>query len=159
MVNRVAVLVFVVPVVMGFVMSFVVTVNAGFSGLDRFVVRGVGFDVGAFLRTERVDFFDSSGFFGAFVGNFDFVDSANFLGFFFVVLVVFLECGATNDGVGGSVCLNFVLFRVDDAGSESVDFVVTECRFRGDFVAVAGVFELVSGSAIVGSFIAAFGGG
>jgi hypothetical protein len=126
---------------------FAVSVSAGFGGMNRFLVRGVGFDVGAFLRAQRVNFFDCLGFFHGIVGNFDFIDGVNFLGLFLFVLffvVFFIERRAANDGVGRSVRLNLILLRFDDAGGESSDFVIAQRRFRSALFARVGALEFVS---------------
>ncbi len=84
-----------------FGLGAVATVRSGV----RLFVRSIGFDVGAFGWAQRSDFFGDLGLFDAFVGNFDFVDDANFLrfvgAFFFAFLILFFfERGAANDGVG-----------------------------------------------------------
>jgi hypothetical protein len=139
---------------------FVVSLSAGFDGVNRLFVRGFGFDVGAFLRAQRVNFFGGLGFFGRVVGNFNFIDDVNFLDFFLIVffVVIFIECRATNDGVGGSVRLNFILLGFDDARCEGGDFVVAERGLGRSFISsvVAIVFQFVSGSAILRSSDRAF---
>ncbi len=72
----------------GFVLVIVVTVRFGLGAVAtvrsgvRLFVRSIGFDVGAFGWAQRSwIFFGDLGLFDAFVGNFDFVDDANFLRF------------------------------------------------------------------------------
>lgn len=139
MIDCVAVLVFVLMLV-------AMSVTSCFGGVNRFFVRGFGFDVRAFHRAQRVNFFDGLGFVDALVGDFDFIDGANLLAFFFVLFlfVVFIECCATNDGVCRSVRLNFVLLGFDDAGSESGNFVLAQRSFGSAFFLRLGVFEFVS---------------
>ena len=134
------------------IMLVAVSVGAGFDGVNRFFVRGFGFDVGTFLRAQSANFFDGFDFFHSVVGDFDFIDGVDILAFLFVLFliffVVFIERGATNDGVGGSVRLNFVLLRFDDARGESGYFFIAEGRFGSAFFMRFGVVELVSFFAI-----------
>lgn len=94
--------VFVVMVVMRFGFGVSATVSSRVS----LFVSGIGFDVGAFGRAQRSDFFDGFGLVDTFVGNFDFVDDVNFFRFFgglfflFLVVLFFFECGTADDGVG-----------------------------------------------------------
>lgn len=94
--------VFVVMVMMRFGFGVSVTVSSRVS----LFVSGIGFDVGAFGRAQRPDFFDGFGLVDTFVGNFDFVDDVNFFRFFgglfflFLVVLFFFECGTADDGVG-----------------------------------------------------------
>ena len=137
MINRVGVLVFFV--------AFVVRVSAGFGGVNRFFVCGLGFDLSALGRAETTNFLDGFGFLDSVVGNLDFIDGASLFNFLlFVFLVVFVERRAANDCIGRGMRLNFVLLRVDDAGSESGDFVVAQRGFGRDFITSISEFQLVS---------------
>lgn len=124
--------------------------SAGFGCVNGLFVRSVGFDFGALKRAQIANFFDVFGFFDGIVGDFDFIDGADFLDFalFVLFLVVFVECSAADDCVSGSVRLDFILLRFDDARSESSDFVFAQRRFGRSFFPCAAVFELMSFFAI-----------
>ncbi len=63
-----------------------------------------------------MNFFGGFSFFRGIVGDFDFVDDVDFFNLPFVLfLVVFVECSATDYGVGRCVSLNFILLGFDDA--------------------------------------------
>lgn len=117
--------------------AFVATTRATFGGLDGFVMSGIGFDVGAFGRAQRANFFGGFGFFRGIVGDFDFVDNVDFFNFLFVLIVVFVECSTADNGVRGSVSLHLILFRFDDAGGKRGDFVFAQRGFGRGFVAIA----------------------
>jgi hypothetical protein len=135
MIDRVGVLVFFV--------AFTMRVSAGFGGVSLFVCC-FGFDLSALERAEVANFFDGFGLFGGVVGNFDFIDDVDLFSFFlFVLFLVVVECSAANDCVGRSMRLNFVLLRIDNARSESIDFVVAQRGFRRTFVTRVAAFELV----------------
>lgn len=125
-------------------LAFSVRVSAGFGGVSLFVCR-FGFDFSALERAEVANLFDGFGLFGSVIGNFDFIDDVDLVYFilFVLFLIVIVERSAANDRVGRGVRLNFVLLRIDDARSESIDFVVAQRGFRRTFVTRVAAFELV----------------
>jgi hypothetical protein len=137
-----------------FFVAFVARVSTRFGGVSLFVSR-FGFDFSALERAEVANFFYRFGLFGSVVGNFDLIDDVDlvhlFLFFLFVLfLVVIVECSTANDRVGRSMRLHFILFRIDDAGSESIDFVFAQRGFGRSLVTRIAAFELVSFLAVRG---------
>ena len=97
--------------------AFVVRVCAGFGRVNSLFMRSFGFDFGALERAESANFFDGFCFLSSVVGNLNLIDDVDLFRFLFFVLflVVFVECSAADNCISGSVRLNFVLLRFDDA--------------------------------------------